>query len=94
MGPLSIKGSYVYAAYDADHCLLYVGQTGESIKTRFRGDGSGAHKNKNSCWYKDVKYVEYLKLDADSKECRLWLEHTLIFAGKPKHNKRKGPGTG
>lgn len=93
---LKEKGSYVYAAYDSDGELLYVGQTSESIQRRFHGDGSGAHKHKK--WYKRVSMVKYLELSnvpeagdgelGSEDHYRKIVERCLIFAGKPRHNKQ------
>ena len=69
--PISKKGSYVYAAYNGK-CLLYVGETMTSIKSRFNSDGSGAHNRKN--WYKDMTEVKYKELDPDNKNYRKLLE--------------------
>lgn len=84
--PLSAKGSYVYAAYGSDGSLLYVGETGKSIKRRFISDAGGSHKSNVKNWYDDVTYVKYLKLDPDSEKYRILLEKALIFAGNPKFN--------
>jgi len=45
--------------YDIDDQLLYVGETGERIKTRLTGDGSGSHNRKD--WYRDVAYIKYYR---------------------------------
>lgn len=86
--PISEKGSYLYAAYDSNGQLLYVGETGESLKSRFTGDGLGAHKNKN--WYENMAEVKYKKLcpidEKNDERYRKLLERALILAGAPKHN--------
>ena len=83
--PISQKGSYVYAAYDASGCLLYVGETEESIKDRFSGHGSGAHNRK--CWYGFMESVKFKKLNSGGKDYRKLLEKALILAGRPKYQK-------
>ena len=79
--PTGATGSYVYAAYDSKGVLLYVGETGKSIKRRFRDDGSGAHKHKS--WYTAMKTVKYKRLCLNSKYYRKLLERALILAGRP-----------
>ncbi len=54
-------GSFVYVAYENNH-VLYVGETGKSIKRRFITDASGSHKAKNTDWYGRMTRVEYIKL--------------------------------
>lgn len=58
---ISEEGSYVYAAYDNSERLLYVGETGKSIKRRFISDGTGAYKEKNKCWYEIMENVRFKK---------------------------------
>lgn len=79
--PISERGSYVYAAYDASDRLLYVGETGKSITNRFITDGSGAHKEKS--WYQSMANVKFKKLNPNEEEYRKLLEKALIYAGKP-----------
>ena len=86
--PISKQGSYVYAAYDANECLLYVGQTGESIKKRFRSHGSGAHFEED--WYKlETAKVRFQRLGPASADgyYRKLLERALILAGGPKYQR-------
>ncbi len=77
--PISEKGSYLYAAYDSNGQLLYVGETGKSLKRRFTADGSGSHKNKD--WYENMATVKYKKLCPRDKKYRKLLEKALILAG-------------
>ena len=51
-------GSFLYVAYE-DEKVLYVGETRVSVKSRFLGDGSGSHKNKE--WYSRVTHINYVK---------------------------------
>lgn len=81
--PISKKGSYVYAAYDAGGCLLYIGETGVSIKNRFITDGSGSHKE-TKIWYEYMETVKYKEI-MDDKNYRKLLERALILAGNPKY---------
>ena len=80
-GPNSIseKGSCLYAAYGSNGQLLYVGETGKSLKRRFTADGSGSHKNKD--WYENMETVKYKKLCPRDKKYRKLLEKALILAG-------------
>ena len=78
--PVSKKGSYVYAAYDGEGELLYIGETGESIKRRFKSDGTSAHDKKD--WYSDMEEIRYLNLPCDKNHRKL-LERALILAGNP-----------
>ena len=86
--PISQKGSCLYAAYDSNGELLYVGETGESLKDRFINHGSGAHKNKD--WYENMAEVKYKKLcpidEKNDVRYRKLLERALILARAPKHN--------
>mgnify|MGYP002266804549 CR=1 FL=1 len=52
-------GSFIYLLYDINDALLYLGETGKSIRTRLTGDGSGSHNRKD--WYKDVAYIMYYR---------------------------------
>lgn len=83
-GPVGAPGSYVYAAYDGDGNLLYVGETGKSIKRRFTSDGNSSHK-RNADWYVDMRTVKFLRLDSNlsTTRYRKLLESSLIFAGNP-----------
>lgn len=80
--PVSKQGSYVYAACDGEGELLYIGETGKSIKRRFESDGSGAHNKKD--WYLDMEKVRYMELPCD-EDYRKLLERALILAGNPIH---------
>ena len=80
--PISKEGSYVYAACDGEGELLYIGETGESIKARFKSHGSGAHNKKG--WYIDIEKVRYMELPY-GEDYRKLLERALIFAGNPIH---------
>jgi len=92
--PISQKGSCLYAAYGSNGQLLYVGETGESLKDRFINHGSGSHKEKHGYWYKNMATVKYKKLrpsdgkydDKYDERYRKLLERALILAGAPKHN--------
>ena len=94
--PISQKGSYLYAAYDSDGQLLYVGETEKSLKRRFISDGEGAHKfdKEHQKWYENMETVKYKKLnpsdgeddEEDDKRYRKLLERALILAGNPEHN--------
>jgi len=79
----SRKGSFVYVAYDVDDLVLYVGETGVSVKTRFCGDGSGAHKNKE--WYKNMTKIKYLCNENFTEKHRKMLEQTLSIILEPKY---------
>jgi hypothetical protein len=41
--------------------VLYVGETGKSVKTRCSGDGSGSHNKKP--WFNEVNYIKHFTKD-------------------------------
>ncbi|MGE4403533.1 MAG: GIY-YIG nuclease family protein [Desulfobulbus sp.] len=79
------NGSFIYLLYDINDNLLYVGETGKSIKTRLTGDGSGSHYKKD--WYKDVAYIKYYggnSADLSDKERKI-IEESISLVKRPKH---------
>ena len=78
--PTVCRGSYVYVAYE-NEAVLYVGETGEYVRTRFKGDGSGAHQTKD--WYGRMTHVRFWKLPSKSYLYRKLVEAALIFALRP-----------
>lgn len=79
------NGSFLYLLYTADDILLYVGETGESIKTRLTGDGSGSHNNKE--WYREVAYIKYYRAsnnDFSAPERKI-LEESFSLVKEPLH---------
>lgn len=86
------RGSFVYLLYDKNLNLLYVGETGTSIKKRLVQDGSGAHSSKNPEMYNETQYVKYIKTNAItglSEMERKFIEQALSIHLKPKYYGRK-----
>ncbi len=78
----SKNGAFVYVVYGED-CVLYVGETGTSLKNRMFNHGSGAHKNRP--WFEDAIYVKYLKMNPsvlDTKH-RILIEQALSIHLNP-----------
>ncbi|MGF3104083.1 GIY-YIG nuclease family protein [Rossellomorea sp. DUT-2] len=86
------KGSFIYLLYDSHDRLLYVGETGTSIKKRLISDGSGAHRSTNPELYKQIKYIKYFKSSEDnllnSMERKMIEQATTIYL-KPKYYSKK-----
>ena len=80
MHPTVRRGSYVYVAYE-NEAVLYVGETGEYVRTRFRGNGSGAHQTKD--WYGRMTHVRFWDLPSQSDHYRKLVEAALILALRP-----------
>lgn len=76
------NGSFLYIAYENNH-VLYIGETSVSVKSRFFGDGSGAHKTKE--WYKRVTHINYIKATHEElpKKFRKLLEQALSIVLEP-----------
>lgn len=79
------KGSFLYLLYTIDDILLYVGETGESIKTRLTGDGSGSHNKKE--WYQEVAYIKYYLANNNNFSApeRKILEESFSLIKEPLH---------
>ena len=86
--PTVRRGSYVYVAYE-NEAVLYVGETGEYVRTRFRGDGSGAHKKED--WYDRMTHVRFRALPSKSDHDRKLMEAALILALRPSEQPDKSP---
>ena len=79
------NGSFLYLLYTADDILIYVGETGESIKTRLTCDGSGSHNKKE--WYREVAYIKYYRAsnnDFSAPERKI-LEESFSLVKEPLH---------
>lgn len=76
------SGSFLYIAYENSN-VLYVGETSVSVKSRFLGDGSGAHRMKK--WYSRVTHISYIKATHEQlpKKFRKLLEQALSIALEP-----------
>lgn len=86
------RGSFVYLLYDKNLNLLYVGETGTTIKKRLVQDGGGSHHSKNPEMYNETKYVKYLKtsgISGLSEMDRKFIEQALSIHLKPKYYGRK-----
>lgn len=75
------QGPHVYVAYSGQ-CPLYAGQTGVTVRTRFKGDGDGAHDRKS--WYEEVSHVRFLPLSCDFEYYRKLVEAALIIELEPR----------
>jgi len=78
------KGSSVYILYSNNNSVLYVGETGVSIKSRCFGDGSGAHCKKD--WFNDVDSVSHYTKDNESEfneKERKFIEQALSITLEP-----------
>ena len=81
-------GSFIYVAYEGS-TILYVGETGTSIKKRFTSHGSGAHNRRE--WYGRISEIRYVKLSNDEfpEPLRKMVEQLLswqlqpLFYGRP-----------
>lgn len=71
------NGSFIYYAYDKLNNIIYIGESGESVRTRFFGDGSGSHYRKD--WFNEVSYVKYYKNDSMDNDTRKLIERVLIL---------------
>ncbi|TXK83551.1 GIY-YIG nuclease family protein [Paenibacillus sp. N3.4] len=81
------KGSFVYMLFNEVNTLLYVGETGTSIKRRMISDGSGAHKFKNPKMFNETVYIKYLLLDHSklSENERRFIEQAISIHKQPKY---------
>ena len=82
---ISQLGSFLYVVFDEKDTVLYVGETGTSLKNRFISDGGGSHKQKNKNWYSIFKYIKILKLDSNDMQVRKLLEQSLSISMQPKY---------
>jgi hypothetical protein len=78
--------SSVYILYSTSDEVLYVGETGKSVKTRCAGDGSGSHNKKP--WFSEVNYIKHFTKDKEielpEKERKL-LEQAFSIYLSPKY---------
>lgn len=82
------KGSFIYLLYDQNDLLLYVGETGTTIKNRLKADGDGSHFKKSPEMYNEVSYVKYIKGTFSPME-RKMIEQALTIYLKPKYYNNK-----
>ncbi|RXJ76816.1 hypothetical protein CRV03_08220 [Arcobacter sp. F155] len=75
----------IYILYSKKDEVLYIGESGKSLKTRCSGDGSGSHNKKD--WWEEVEYVKYLINNEFCKDekVRKFLEQSLSITLKPKY---------
>ena len=79
-------GSSVYLLLSESNEVLYVGESGVSIKSRCFGDGSGAHYQKT--WFQEVAKVRHFTKDSEaefSKQERKLAEQALSIVLCPKY---------
>ena len=87
--PLVRRGPYVYVAY-GDEGPLYVGETGEYVKKRFKGNGSGSHCR--SQWYEQMTHVRFLRLYEQDVAYRRLVEAAIVRTLRPTYNRyTRGP---
>ena len=79
--PALRKGSHVYVAYSGE-CPLYTGESGVTVRTRFKSHGSGSHDRKP--WYEEVSHVRVVGLSCDSKYYRKLIEAALVVGLRPR----------
>jgi len=80
------KGSFIYFLLDNNKEILYIGETGDSLKDRLKGHGNGAHDKKS--WFNQVKYIKYFKVNESEMDWkfRLVIESILVMKFQPKYN--------
>ena len=71
------SGSFIYYIYDKFNNIIYIGETGTSIKNRLFNHGSGAHKSKY--WFKHASYIRYFKDNNMTVDERKLIERALIL---------------
>ncbi|MCR3758459.1 hypothetical protein KYB31_05545 [Clostridium felsineum] len=76
------KGSIIYFLYDCNDRIIYIGESGKSLKHRLFTDGNGSHFKKN--WFYKVKYARYYKRNMDD-DTRKLIERALIAKLKSKY---------
>lgn len=81
------KGSAIYFLYNDQNEIIYIGETGTSVKHRLYTDGSGAHCRKD--WFTEVKRLRYYKDSKMGDESRKTIERALIQKYKPTYNDKK-----
>lgn len=70
-------GSYIYLIYNCDEKLIYIGETGETVKRRLFTDGSGAHCKKD--WFIEARYIRYFESSNMDDKTRKLIERVLIL---------------
>lgn len=78
------SGSSIYILYSSNNEVLYVGETGKSIKSRCFGDGSGCHSKK--AWFSLVSYVMHYTVNSCEtfgKKERKLIEQAVSIALQP-----------
>ncbi|MGY0372307.1 GIY-YIG nuclease family protein [Clostridium sp. JNZ J1-5] len=81
------KGSFIYFLYDKNNEIIYIGESGQTIKNRLYTDGSGSHCNKE--WFNEVKSLKYYKNNEMDFNSRKLIERALIKKYNPKYNDGK-----
>jgi hypothetical protein len=80
-------GSSIYILCDKNNEILYVGETGKSIKTRCFGDGNGAHCKKMN-WFNNVSNVKHFTKNNEdelSEKERKLIEQAFSIYLKPRY---------
>lgn len=77
------SGSFIYYLYNKNNEIIYIGETGKSVKSRLFCDGSGSHCNKR--WFSEVEYVKYYKDENMKYDYRKMIERTLILYYRDKY---------
>ena len=70
--------------------VIYVGETGVSLKARFKGNGNSSHCKKY--WYKNITEVKYIRWDTEELTTpeRKYLEAAITVSLKPIFYKNVG----
>lgn len=80
-------GSYIYFLYNDLNEIIYIGESGVSVKNRIYGDGTGAHCKKE--WFYQVDKLKYYIDKSNYCNYRKLLERALILKHNPKYNDGK-----
>ena len=78
------NGSYIYFLFDDLDRIIYIGESGKSVKHRLFTDGSGSHCQKS--WFCDIEYLKYYKNDKMESNIRKLVERSLIAKYNPIYN--------
>ena len=81
------KSSSIYFLYNDKEEIIYIGETGASVKHRLFTDGSGSHDKKG--WISKVRKLRYYKNDEMDPNSRKTIERALIQKHNPKYNNDK-----
>lgn len=78
------KGSFIYFLFNKNDDVIYIGESGQSVKNRLYTDGNGSHCQKD--WFKEVEYVRYYNDKGMDDNTRKIIERALIMTYGEKYN--------